>query len=129
MLTASACYDFIFKLMIVVGVAFVLRVFLVALNLAGMSADGTSSGAGDRASLRRADCLFDLRAWNRREIDAARRTRIPASNSSIEKLMMIAVIAAMRIGPTRRPWGDGSVDARNSPAASRIVPERSSVQR
>jgi sec-independent protein translocase protein TatC len=36
LLTASAYYDFIFKLMIVVGVAFVLPVFLVALNLAGI---------------------------------------------------------------------------------------------
>lgn len=33
---ASKFYDFVFKLMIVVGVAFVLPVFLVALNLAGI---------------------------------------------------------------------------------------------
>ncbi len=36
LLTASAYYDFIFKLMLVVGLAFVLPVFLVALNLAGI---------------------------------------------------------------------------------------------
>ncbi|GAB3154398.1 twin-arginine translocase subunit TatC [Microbacterium neimengense] len=34
--SASEYYDFIFKLMIVVGVSFVLPVFLVALNLAGI---------------------------------------------------------------------------------------------
>lgn len=33
---ASAFYDFVFKLMIVVGVSFVLPVFLVALNVAGI---------------------------------------------------------------------------------------------
>jgi sec-independent protein translocase protein TatC len=36
LLTASSYYDFIFKLMIIVGVSFVLPVFLVALNLAGI---------------------------------------------------------------------------------------------
>ena len=33
---ASYYYDFVFKLLIVVGIAFVLPVFLVALNLAGV---------------------------------------------------------------------------------------------
>lgn len=34
--TAATYYDFVFKLLIVIGVAFVLPVFLVALNLAGV---------------------------------------------------------------------------------------------
>ncbi len=43
--SAAEYYDFIFKLMIVIGVAFVLPVFLVALNLAGiMSGKGILNG-------------------------------------------------------------------------------------
>lgn len=38
--TASYYYDFVFKLMVVVGVAFVLPVFLVALNVAGVLSGG-----------------------------------------------------------------------------------------
>ena len=34
--TRSYYYDFVFKLLIVIGIAFVLPVFLVALNLAGV---------------------------------------------------------------------------------------------
>lgn len=42
---AAEYYDFVFKLMIVIGVAFVLPVFLVALNLAGvMSGKGILKG-------------------------------------------------------------------------------------
>ena len=47
-------YDFVFKLLIVVGVAFVLPVFLVALNLAGvMSRSGDPQGLAGRGPRRR----------------------------------------------------------------------------
>jgi sec-independent protein translocase protein TatC len=43
--TATTYYDFVFKLLIVIGVAFVLPVFLVALNVAGvMSGKGILKG-------------------------------------------------------------------------------------
>lgn len=48
--TASYYYDFVFKLLIVIGVAFVTPVFLVALNLAGI-ASGRAILRGWRAAI------------------------------------------------------------------------------
>jgi sec-independent protein translocase protein TatC len=48
--TASFYYDFVFKLMVVIGVAFVVPVFLVALNLAGV-VSGTAILKGWRVAV------------------------------------------------------------------------------